>query len=119
MQNAIEELTIIESFHLAQFGRFLGKLKEVKEPNGKTLLDNTMALFGSGMSNANSHSNRDLPVVLAGGGFKHGEHRHYARQGRSSVPLCNLFLSMLQNFGLEIDRFNTSSGTLTGLELQG
>ena len=91
----------------------------MKEPNGKTLLDNTMALFGSGMSNANSHSNRDLPVVLAGGGFKHGEHRHYARQGRSSVPLCNLFLSMLQNFGLEIDRFNTSSGTLTGLELQG
>jgi hypothetical protein len=119
VQNAIEELTIIESFHLTQFGRFLGKLKEVKEPNGKTLLDNTMALFGSGMSNANSHSNRDLPVVLAGGGFKHGEHRHYARQGRSSVPLCNLFLSMLQNFGLEIDRFNTSSGTLTGLELQG
>jgi hypothetical protein len=119
VQDAIEELTIIESFHLTQFARFLGKLKEVKESNGKTLLDNTMALIGSGMSNANSHSNRDLPVILAGGGFKHGEHRHYARQGRSSVPLCNLFLSMLQNFGLEIDRFNTSSGTLTGLQLQG
>ncbi len=118
VQNAIEELTIIESFHLAQFARFLRKLKEVKEPNGKTLLDNTMALLGSGMSNANSHSNRDLPVVLAGGGFKHGEHKHYARRGRRSIPLCNLFLSMLQNFGLEIDRFNTSSGTLTGLEMK-
>ena len=119
VRDAIEELTIIESFHLSQFSRFLRKLKEVKEPNGKTLLDNTMALLGSGMSNANSHSNRDLPVILAGGGFKHGSHKHYARQGRSSVPLCNLFLSMLQNFGLEIDRFNTSSGTLTGLEIKG
>ena len=119
VREAIEELTIIESFHLAQYARFLGKLKEVKEPNGKTLLDNTMALLGSGMSNANSHSNRDLPVILAGGGFRHGEHKHYARRGRSSVPLCNLFLSMLQNFGLEIDRFNTSAGTLTGFETTG
>ena len=119
VREAIEELTIIESFHLAQYARFLRKLKEVKEPNGKTLLDNTMALLGSGMSNANSHSNRDLPVILAGGGFRHGEHKHYARRGRSSVPLCNLFLSMLQNFGLEIDRFNTSGGTLTGFETMG
>ena len=78
-----------------------------------------MALFGSGMSNANSHSTRDLPVILAGGGFRHGQHRHFARQGRHSIPLCNLFLSMLQNFGLEIDRFNTSSGTLSGLEFKG
>jgi len=114
--DAIDELSIIETFHVSQFSRFLGKLKKIKEPNGATLLDNTMALLGSGMSNANSHSNRDLPVVLAGGGFKHGEHRHYARKGKHSTPLCNLYLSMLQNFGLEVDRFNTSSGTLTGFE---
>lgn len=118
VQDAIEELSIIETFHLTQYARFLDKLKAVREPNGKTLLDNTMALFGSGMSNANSHSNRDLPVILAGGGFRHGQHRHYARQGRHSIPLCNLFLSMLQNFGLEIDRFNTSSSTLSGLEVK-
>ncbi len=116
VKESIAELSIIETFHVAQFSRFLGKLKEVEEPGGRTLLDNTMALLGSGMSNANSHSNRDLPVVLAGGGFKHGEHKHYARDGKHSIPLCNLYLSMLQNFGLEIDRFNTSSGTLTGFE---
>jgi len=55
--------------------------------------------------------------VLAGGGFKHGEHKHYAKEGRTSLSLCNLYLSMLQNFGLEIDQFNNSTGTLTGLEL--
>jgi hypothetical protein len=104
---------------MEEFGKFLDKLKAVREPNGTTLLDNTMALFGSGMSNGNSHSNRDLPVILAGGGFKHGEHKHYAKDGRRSMPLCNLYLSMLQRYGLEIDQFNTSTGTLTGLELRG
>ena len=114
--DAIDELSLIESFHVSQFSRFLGKLKDIKEPNGATLLDNTMALLGSGMSNANSHSNRDLPILLAGGGFEHGQHMHFARSGKQSTPLCNLYLSMLQNFGLEVDQYNTSSGTLTGLE---
>jgi hypothetical protein len=116
VKDSIEQLAVIETFHMTQFARFLDKLKSIREPNGDTLLDNTMAMFGSGMSNANSHSNRDLPVLLAGGGFRHGEHKHYARDGRRSVPLCNLYLSMLQNFGLEVERFNTSTGTLTGLE---
>ena len=117
VQSVMDELARVERFHTSQFSRFLDKLKEVKEPNGQSLLDNTMALFGSGMSNGNSHSLRDLPVVLAGGGFKHGEHKHYAKEGRTSLSLCNLYLSMLQNFGLEIDQFNNSTGTLTGLEL--
>ena len=116
VKESIAELSIIETFHIAQFSRFLGKLKGIKEPNGATLLDSTMALLGSGMSNANSHSNRDLPVILAGGGFSHGEHKHYARKGKHSTPLCNLYLTMLQNFGMELDRFNTSSGTLSGFE---
>ena len=73
-----------------------------------------MALLGSGMSNANSHSNRDLPILLAGGGFKHGQHLHFARNGRQSTPLCNLYLSMLQNFGLDLDQYNTSSELLQG-----
>ncbi len=116
VKSAIDELSIIETFHIDQYSRFLEKLKHIIEPCGKSLLDSTMALLGSGMSNANSHSNRDLPILLAGGGFVHGQHRHYARSGKQSTPLCNLYLSMLQNFGLEIDHFNTSTGTLTGLE---
>ena len=113
-EEIIDELSIIEKFYTREFARFIGKLKNIKEANGQTLLDNTMALFGSGMSNGNSHSNRDLPILLAGGGFKHGEHKKYERQGNTSVALCNLYLTMLQNFGLQIDKFNTSTGTLTG-----
>ncbi|MEO1999829.1 MAG: hypothetical protein ABGZ17_31680, partial [Planctomycetaceae bacterium] len=97
----------------------LVQLKSVTEPNGKTLLDNTMTLLGSGMGNASSHSNRNLPLLLAGGGFRHGEHQIYPqdRQGRNVTPAANLFVSMLQRFGLETDRFNTANGSLTGLKV--
>jgi len=114
----IELLVQIEQYQVDQFARFLDKLQSIREPDSDgTLLDNTMALLGSGMGNANSHINSDLPIVLAGGGFKHGEHKAYPEESRSRVPLCNLFLSMLQRFGLEVDEFSTSTGTLTGLDV--
>lgn len=117
----ITELSIIEHFHMEQLARFLAQLKAVEEPNGKTLLDNSMVLFGSGMGNASSHSNKNLPLILAGGGFRHGEHRSYFRDDRQKVaaPAGNLFVSMLQRFGVETDSFGTATGTLTGLEAQG
>ena len=108
----IKELSIIERSHTKQFGRFLDQLDAVREPNGKTLLDNTMALLGSGMGNASSHSNKNLPLLLAGGGFKHGQHLRYKK---GSTPACNLFVSMLQRFGVETDKFNRGTGTLSGL----
>jgi hypothetical protein len=74
-----------------------------------------MVLFGSGMGNANSHTNSNLPLILAGGGFKHGEHKVYPTKGLDHQPLCNLYLSLLQRFGVEVDKFGTSSSTLTGL----
>ena len=115
----ITELSIIEQFHMAQLRRFLGRLQSVDEPNGKTLLDNTMVLFGSGMGNASSHSNKNLPLILAGGGFKHGEHKSYFldEQKRKSTPAGNLYLSMLQRFGMEVDRFGLAQNTLSGLEV--
>jgi hypothetical protein len=109
----IKELSIIERFHTKQFGRFLDKLAAVREPNGRTLLDNTMALLGSGMGNASSHSNKNLPLLLAGGGFSHGQHLRFEP---NRVPAANLFASMLQRFGVETDSFNRSTGTLNGLE---
>ena len=109
----IKELSIIERFHTKQFGRFLDKLKEIQEPGGKTLLENTMALLGSGMGNASSHSNKNLPLLLAGGGFKHGNHIRFSK---GSTPASNLFVSMMQRFGMETDQFNLSTGTLNGLE---
>ncbi|MDB4676994.1 hypothetical protein OAF09_02065, partial [bacterium] len=80
-------------------------------------LDSTMTLFGSGMGNANSHTNESLPVILAGGGFRHGRQLTLPNDSRNRVPLSNLFVSMLQQFGVETDSFSGSSGTLTGLEI--
>ena len=82
----------------------------MEDADGAPLLDRTMVLFGSGMGNGSSHSNKDLPILLAGGGFRHGGHKSYPEDRR--VPLCNLYTTMLQRFGVEIDRFNKASGTI-------
>lgn len=117
VQASIDLLVQIERYQVEQFARFLDKLSSLKDTGTDTsLLDSTMALFGSGMGNANSHTNNDLPIVLAGGGFKHGEHKQYPKEKSKRVPLCNLYASMLQQFGVETDRFGNSTGTLRGLE---
>lgn len=109
-------LVTIEKFQMQQIARFLDKLKNTEDMiNGGNLLDHTMVLFGCGMSTGH-HSNKNLPMFLVGGGFKHGEHQSAPLQKSQRVPACNLLLSMLQNFGLQIDKFGTSTGTLTGLE---
>jgi hypothetical protein len=109
----IAELGVIERAQIACYGEFLGKLQATPE-DGATLLDRTMVLIGSNLGNASSHDNRNLPIVLAGGGFKHGQHLLFDRE--RNYPLPNLFVSMLQRLGLETDRFATSTGTMRGLE---
>jgi hypothetical protein len=103
-------LLVIESFQTRAFAVFLERLAAMRDSDGARMLDRTMVLFGSGMGNGSSHSNKDLPILLAGGGFRHGEHKVYPAGRR--VPLCNLYTTMLQRFGLEIDRFNKAGGTL-------
>jgi hypothetical protein len=83
--------------------------------NGGSLFDHTAILFGCGMATG-EHSTRNLPLVLAGGGFKLGEHKVYPEEHGQRIPAANLLLSILQNHGLEIDRFGTSTGTLAGLK---
>lgn len=115
VQESIEGLLKIEKYQMEQFARFIGKLKALEDGDGK-LLDHTMVLFGSGMGNANAHTNHNLPMIFAGGGYKHGEHRAYPDKGAGRVPLSNLYLSMLQRFGVEASRFGLSTGTMRGLE---
>jgi len=93
---------------------FLSSLAQTKE-EGQTLLDRTMVLYGTPMGSANSHSNTNLPVLLAGGGFKHGQHLAFDTQ--NNYPLSNLYVSMLHRLGIEAKEFSTSKGTMTGLEL--
>ncbi len=110
----IAGLLKLEKYQMEQFARFLAKLKSLEDGDGH-LLDHTMVLFGSGMGNANAHTNSNLPIVLAGGGFKHGEHRAYPTTGSGRVPLSNLYLSLLQRFGVETNRFALSTGSLPDL----
>jgi hypothetical protein len=78
------------------------------------LLEHTAVLLTSNLGNASSHDNRNMPVLLAGGGFRHGQHLSFDR--KNNYPLPNLYLSLLQRLGLEFHRFSTSTGTMTGLE---
>jgi uncharacterized protein DUF1552 len=112
----LEQLKKVEVEKLGVLRDLLARLKQTKEEDG-TLLDRTMVFFGSNLGNASTHSCRNLPVLLAGGGFKHG--RHMAFNPASPPPLCNLYVSMLQRLGIETDRFGSSTGTLTGLETVG
>jgi len=93
----------------------LTKLKQTQEA-GVRLLDRTMVFLGSNLGDGSSHSVKNLPVLLAGGGFQHGQ--HLAFDPVNPPPLCNLYVSMLQRLGIETDRFSTSTGTLTGLEMK-
>ena len=108
----LSRLEEIENAQMELFGEFLRDLKSVNEVDGN-LLDNTMVLYGCHMGDANIHNNSNLPVILAGGGFRHGQ--HLAFNSQNNTPLCNVFVSMLQNMGVETDQFASSTGTLTGL----
>ena len=68
-------------------------------------------LFGSNLGNANSHVATNLPILVAGGGFRHGQ--HIVHDGEQNAPLCNLFVTMLQSMGMETESFGQSTGTLT------
>jgi len=109
----ITELRKIEEAQFRVFAEFLGGLRGAKE-SGEALLDRTMVLYGTCMGSANAHSNTNLPVLLAGGGFKHGQHLAFDRQ--KNYPLPNLFVSMLQRLGIAADKFASSTGTMRGLE---
>jgi hypothetical protein len=78
------------------------------------MLDTTSVLMTSNLGNASSHDNRNMPVIFAGGGFKHGQHLAFDKS--NNYPLPNLYLSILRRHGLEADRFATSTGEMTGLE---
>lgn len=109
----IDQLRLIEEAQFRVVGDLMAKLK-AKNEAGQSLLDNTMVMFGSNLGNANSHDTRNLPILVAGGPFRHG--RHVAYDANKNTPLCNLYVTMLQRLGLEIDTFGTSTGTLTGFE---
>lgn len=104
----IDQLQRIETGIVSCVSNLLDQLKDKSEA-GSSLLDNTSLLFGSNLGNANAHHARNLPILLAGGGFQHGSYVAC----KNDTPLCNLFLTMLNNLGVESEAFGQSSGELS------
>ncbi len=110
----MRQLELIDRATLAAFFDFLTSMKASPD-GGATMLDQTQILFASSLGNANAHTTTNLPVILAGGGYRHGQ--HLAFDAADNYPLPNLFVSMMQRMGMEADKFATSTGTMKGLEM--
>ncbi len=114
---APDKVAQLEDADRQQMGLLRTLLQQLADrQNGDArLLDQTMVLYGSNMGDSNTHLNTNLPILLAGGGFKHGQHLAFRHD--HNAPLCNLYVTLLQHLGIEADEFGSSTGTLTGLEL--
>lgn len=108
-EDAIAHLIKLETYQIEQYGKFLGRLAAIQDGE-RTLLDSTSVLFGSGIGSGNSHTNSDLPVILAGGGYKHGDFKKVESRGLNKVRLCNLYVDLAQRMGIETDSFGNSTG---------
>jgi hypothetical protein len=106
-EEKLSQLAIVEQGMIDQWAAFLRKLR------ADDLLDETMVLMTSNLGNASSHDNKNMPVLFAGGGFKHGQ--HLAFDQKDNYPLPNLFLSALHRLGSEDETFATSTGEMSGL----
>ena len=109
-----KQLKAIDEWHMKLLAGLIADLKAVREAED-TLLDRTMVLYGSNFGDANAHTCFNMPTILAGGGFKHGQHLAFSTT--QNYPLPNLYVSMLQRMGIETDRFASTTGTMKGLEL--
>ena len=115
-ESKLAQLEAIDTWHMKLLASLLNDLRTSPE-GGQTLLDRTMVLYGSNFGDANKHTTTNMPIILAGGGFKHGQ--HLAFDTSRNYPLPNLFVSMLQRMGIESDRFASSTGTMRGLQFRG
>jgi hypothetical protein len=113
-EDKLAQLKIIDEWHMRLLAGLFAGLKSVREGDAR-LLDRTMILYGSNLGDANAHSTNNLPVLFAGGGFRHGQHLAFDTQ--QNYPLPNLFVSMLQRMGIEANGFASSTGTMRGLEM--
>lgn len=111
-QENLDKLAIIDRFYMQQLAYFLERLAKSKDADGSSVLDNSMIVYGCGISDGDRHDHDDLPIVLAGGGggtLTPGRHVDFKRD----VPMTNLYLAMLDRMGVQLDRFGDSTGRVT------
>ena len=112
-EDKLVQLALVEAAIVNQWSDFVRQLRDEQESDAR-LLDRTTVLLTSNLGNASNHDNRNMPVLLAGGPFRHGQHLAFDRG--NNYPLPNMFVSILQGVGMETDQFATSTGTMRGLE---
>jgi hypothetical protein len=111
----MEKVAQINTYHVQQFAGWLEKLKSIQEGDSN-LLDNSMIVYGAGLSDGNRHLHEDLPTLIAGragGKFQTGRRIVYRRE----TPMCNLFVTMMDRMGVPVGHFGDSNGPLEGLDL--
>ena len=111
----MEKVSQINTYHVKQFAGWVEKLKSIKEGNS-SLLDNSMIVYGAGLTDGNRHNHEDLPTVMLGKGG------NYFKTGRRVVvrretPMSNLFLTMMDRMGVHTEHFGDSTGPVNGLNL--
>ena len=105
----LAQLEAIDQSHMRLLNTFLADL-ETSYERGTSLLDNTLVMYGSNFGDANKHTTTNLPILLAGGRIRHGQHLEFDQ--KQNYPLPNLFVSMLQSMGIDSDRFASSTGSM-------
>lgn len=113
-ESKLGQLEIVDRALIGVWVDFIDSLREIDEDD-ETLLDRTQVLFGSNLGNASAHQTNNLPILLAGGRYRHGQHLALGKSPSEDYPLPNLFVNLLQEIGIETDAFATSTGTVTGL----
>ena len=111
----IDDLLKVDRFHMEQFAYLMRKMDAIEEANGRTLLDNTILTYGSGLGDGSTHQYNDLPIILAGNGggqFKTGQHVNMPE----GTPLANLWLTQARSMGIEMDRFADSTGEIKAIK---
>ncbi len=108
----IRDLVAIERAHIHCLARFLAKLESSALPDGRSLLDDTIVLVGTGMGDASRHSNSNLPTLVAGGGLGHAGHVAFDMKDQGRPLLGSLYLTLMQRLGMEVDRFSNATQTM-------
>jgi hypothetical protein len=111
----IQDLVTIETAHIHCFSGFLKQLKDKKNPEGRSLLDDTVVLLGTGMGDASRHSNANLPTLVAGGGFQHGRHLAIDASKKDAPLLGDLYVTLMQRLGMETDTFSNATRNMNQL----
>lgn len=111
----IRDLVKVEVEHQKRFSAFLDQLRQKTDAEGRSLLETTLVMMGTGMGDASRHSNDNLPILVAGGGFQHGRHVAVSRDTPGSPLLGDLYLTLMQQMGLEVERFSNARSNLNQL----